>query len=159
MEEKMKREFIQMLKEARGTDREWAVIMSMVEMLENDDEFERLAEIYKGKSEYRQFLTEKEAKKAVDSFVNYDGTRGPKWPMPQVVFDVVAQLGGRKEEVGKYNCWSLFAVMNMMHSDYGRTLMPMAQGEQYAKLCYMMAVDWLTDADHRNDVREHYDLE
>ena len=63
MDKKMKEEFIQMLKDARGTPQEWSVIMAMVDMLEDDDEFEDMAEMYKGVAEYGQFLSEKEAKK------------------------------------------------------------------------------------------------
>lgn len=86
MDEKIKQEFIQMLKEARGTPQEWAVIMAMVEMLEDDEEFEEMAELHKGIAEYKEFLTEKEARRIVDAFRNYDGTRGGKWAMPVAVW-------------------------------------------------------------------------
>ena len=59
MDKKMKQEFIEMLKEARGTPQEWSVIMAMVDMLEDDAEFEEMAEIHKGIAEYGQYLTEK----------------------------------------------------------------------------------------------------
>ena len=159
MDEKMKKEFIQMLKDARGTDNEWAVIMAMVDLLEDDDEFERLAELHKGKSEYRQFLTEHEAKKAVEGFINYDGSRGAKWPMPAMVWEAIERLGGRKAEEGKYNCWAMFALMNMMHSDYGGVLIQVAQGDMYAKAAYMMAVAWVDDPDRRWTIREYFGLE
>ena len=65
MNEKMKQEFVQMLKEARGTPQEWAVIMGMVDLLEDDDEFERLAELYKGVAEYGgEYLTERKRRKS-----------------------------------------------------------------------------------------------
>ena len=48
MDKNVKQEFIDMLKEARGTPQEWSVIMAMVDMLEDDDEFEDMAEMYKG---------------------------------------------------------------------------------------------------------------
>ena len=158
MDEKMKQEFIEMLKEARGTPQEWAVIMEMVDLLEDDDEFERLAELHKGMSEYNgQYLSEKEAKRIVDDFVNYDGTRGAKW-QPSVLFPAVESLGGKREVKGEYNCWSMYAVMNMMHSDYGGALSMVAQGDSYAKVCYMMAVAWFNDRDHKHNVRKYYDL-
>ncbi len=159
MDKKMKGEFIQMLRDEMGTETGWAVIMSMVGMVEDDDRFNELADIYKGKHEYGQFLTEKEAKKAADGLVGYDGNRGPKWPMPQQLFEKVESLGGRKSEHGKYNGWALFAVMNMMHSDYGGVISTVAHGDEYAKMCYMLAVAWLTDADKRNDVRKHFGFE
>lgn len=159
MDKKMKDEFIQMLKDARGTPQEWSVIMAMVDMLEDDDEFEDMAEMYKGVAEYGQFLSEKEAKKIVDGFKNYDGTRGPKWPMPQMVFDTIEGLGGKRAELGKYNCWSMYVLMNMMSSDYGGVIGTLAQGETYAKVCYMMAVAWVNDPDRRESIREYFDLE
>lgn len=159
MEKKMKQEFIEMLKEARGTPQEWEIIMEMVDMLEDEEEFERMAEVHKGMAEYGgQYLTEKEAHKIVGEFVNYDGTRGAKW-QPAVLFDAVESLGGKKSEEGKYNCWALFAVMNMKHSDEGGVLSMYAQGDEYAKVCYMLAVAALNDRDHRFKVREYFDLQ
>jgi len=159
MDATMKQEFIAMLKQARGTPQEWAVIMAMVDMLEDSKEFDEMAELYKGIAEYDQFLTEKEAKRIVDHFENYDGTRGPKWPMPAMVFDTIEGLGGKKAEPGKYNCWTMYVLMNMMHSDYGGVISTLAQGEGYAKACYMMAVAWVNDPDRKKGIREKYDLE
>ena len=155
MDEKMKQEFIQMLKEARGTPQEWAIIMEMVDMLEDEEDFERMAEVHKGIAEYGQYLTEKEARKIVDGFVSYDGTRGGKW-QPSVLFGAIESMGGKKCEYGKYNEWAMYAVMNMMHSDYGGVLLPVVQGEAYAKTCYMMAVAWFNDRDHIHDVRMYF---
>ena len=157
MDKKMKHEFISMLKEARGTPQEWAVIMTMVDLLEDEDEFGRLAELYKGMAEYGHYLTEHEAREVVDKFTNYDGSHGPKW-MPGILFSAIETLGGHKEQKGVYNCWAMYAVMNMMHSDYGGALSGFIQGDQYAKLCYMMAVAWFTDKDHKHDVRKYYGL-
>lgn len=158
MDEKMKKEFIQMLKDERGTDTGWAVILSMVGLLEKDGEFERLAELHKGMSEYGgQYMTEKEALKTVEEFVNYDGSRGAKW-QPSVLFGAVESLGGKREERGKYNCWALYAVMNMMHSDYGGVLMTVAQGDTYARLCYSLTVARLLDRDRKWNVREYFGL-
>ena len=158
MDKTTKQEFIDMLKDARGTPQEWAVIMEMVELLDDDEEFEHLAQVHKGMAEYNgQFLTEKEAYKIVDSFENYDGSRGPKW-QPQVLFSAVESLGGKRAEMGKYNCWALYAYMNMMHSDYGGVLKNYAQGEEYAKLCYMLAVADLTDRDSKHTIRQYFKL-
>lgn len=158
MDEKMKQEFIQMLKDARGTPQEWSVIMAMVDMLEDEDEFEEMAELHKGIAEYGQFLTEKEAKKIVDHFENFDGTRGAKW-QPNVLFNAVESLGGKKSEPGKYNCWTMYVLMNMMHSDYGGVLMTVVQGEAYAKTAYMMSVAWVNDKDRPYSIRQYFGLE
>lgn len=160
MDEKMKQEFIQMLKDARGTPQEWSIIMAMVDMLEDDDEFEEMAELHKGIAQYGQFLTEKEAMRIVEQFVNFDGTRGAKWPVPATVWDAVERLGGRKSEAGHYNCWALFVQMNNMHSDYGGVLSGLIQGnDAYAKACYMMAVAKLNDKDGPMTIRQYFGLE
>ena len=158
MDEKMKQEFIQMLKEARGTPQEWAIIMEMVDLLDGEDEFERMADLYKGINEYGgQYLSEKEAHKIVDGFLNYDGTRGAKW-QPTVLFNAVESLGGKRSEQGRYSCWALYAVMNMTSSDYGGVISTFAQGEEYAKVCYMMAVAKFNDRDKHFDVRRYFGL-
>jgi hypothetical protein len=158
MDKTTKQEFIEMLKEARGTPQEWAVIMEMVDMLEDDEEFEHLAKVHKGIAEYDgQFFKEKEAYEIVDAFENYDGSRGPKW-QPQVLFSAVEGLGGKRAEPGKYNCWALYVQMNMKHSDEGGVLKNYAQGEEYAKLCYMLAVADLTDRDRKQTIREYFKL-
>jgi hypothetical protein len=102
-------------------------------------------------------LTEQEARKIVDGFVCYDGTRGGKW-QPSVLFSAIEGMGGKKEEKGKFNEWAMYAVMNMMQSDYGAVISQFAQGEAYARVCYMMAVEWFGDRDHRHDVREYFGL-
>lgn len=158
MDKKIKEEFIEMLKAARGTPQEWAIIMEMVDLLEDEDEFERMAEVHKGMAEFGgQYLTEKEATRIVGEFTNYDGTRGAKW-QPAVLFPAVESLGGKRAEMGKYNCWALYAVMNMISSDYGGVIATIAQGEEYAKTCYMMAVAFLTDRDRKEGVREYFGL-
>ena len=50
MDEKMKQEFIEMLKEARGTPQEWAIIMEMVDMLDGEEEW-RSVPVRKGSSQ------------------------------------------------------------------------------------------------------------
>ena len=46
--------------------------------------------------------------------------------------------------------------MNMMHSDFGGALMEVAKGDSYALTCYRMALAWMADRDHPNDVREYF---
>jgi hypothetical protein len=48
--------------------------------------------------------------------------------------------------------------MNMMSSDYGGVISTIAQGDEYAKVCYMMAVAKFNDRDKRFDVRKYFDL-
>ena len=158
MDKTVKQEFIEMLKEARGTPQEWAVIMEMVELLDDDEEFEHLAQVHKGIAEYNgEFLTEKEAYKIVDAFENFDGSRGPKW-QPQVLFSAVESLGGKRAEHGKYNCWALYAEMNRIHSDNGGVYKNYVQGDEYPKMVYQLAVSNFTDRDRKETIRQYFKL-
>ena len=73
MDKEMKKKFVEMLKEERNSPTGMAVIMSMVSMLEDDPRFENLADLYEGIDQYKNFLTEREAKKVVEGFVSFDG--------------------------------------------------------------------------------------
>jgi hypothetical protein len=152
--------FVEMLREKIGEGNSaWPVIMKMTHMLEDNDAFEDMMEICQGVEEYREYLTETEAKELTSHLENYDKTNYPKWPNPQMLFDTVKSVGGEPEEKGKFNKWVLFFVMNMIHSDYGAVLSSMANGAEYAKLCYKMALAWLTDPDRKHTIRHMYGLE
>ena len=154
--ETRKERFMEMVHDKLGADHELApVIASLVGMIDHDDKFEELFDIYEGIEEYGQYVTEREAKRAVEGFVSYDGMRGAKWP-PQVLFQAVESLGGEKAVKGKYNCWTLYLLMNWLHSDYGGALMTKLQGNDYALMVYQMALAWMNDKDGDHDVREYF---
>lgn len=154
------KEFVDMLREKIGErNSAWPVIMKMTQMLENNEAFEDMMEICEGVEEYKEFLTESEAKAMASKLENYDKTNYPKWPNPQMVFDVVKSVGGEIEEKGHFNKWVLFFAMNMIHSDYGGVLSPLASGADYAKLCYKMALAWILDPDRKHSIRKMYGLE
>ena len=156
MDNEMKQKFMEMIHDKIGEDHELTpVIAALVGMVEDEHKFEELYEIHEGIEEYGQFLTEKEARKVVDGFVSFDGSRGAKW-QPPVLFKAVEDLGGNKAVEGKYNCWALYALMNMIHSDYGGALMPELQGDAYALTCYRMALAWMQDRDRHHDVRQYF---
>lgn len=156
--EDRRKEFMEMIHDKIGEDHELVpIIASLVGMVDDDERFNELYEIHEGIEEYGQFLTEKEARKVVEGFVAYDGYRGAKWP-PNTLFQAVESLGGEKAVEGKHNCWALFALMNMMHSDYGGALATKLQGNDYAHMCYLLALAWMEDKDHDNDVREYFEL-
>jgi hypothetical protein len=156
MDKEKRSKFMEMIHDEIGEDHKLVpIIASLMGMVDNDERFEELFEIHEGIEEYGQFLTEKEAKQVVDRMQNYDGSRGARW-QPAVLFDAVQLLGGEKAVRGKYNCWALYALMNMMSSDYGDAIQEVAKGDDYALTCYRMSLSWMKDKDHRNDVREYF---
>jgi len=159
MDEMLKKKFKDMLLEKKDTPVGQAVIFSMVGMLENDPRFENLAELYDGMEEYGNFMTEKEAKKVVDGFVAFDGSRGQKWSM-DAISDELRKVGGIPEERHHYNKWMLYAVMNSEYADYGGVLQKLGVSSQdMPKAVYYMALAKIDDKDRKMSLREYYGLE
>ena len=155
----LKKKFKDMLLEKKDTPVGQAVIFSMVGMLENDPRFENLAELYDGMEEYGNFMTEKEAKKVVDGFVAFDGSRGQKWSM-DAISDELRKVGGIPEERHHYNKWMLYAVMNSEYADYGGVLQKLGVSSQdMPKAVYYMALAKIDDKDRKMSLREYYGLE
>ena len=151
--------FVDMLREKIGeSNGAWPVIMKMTHMLEGNDAFEDMMEICEGVEEYKEYLTEAEAKDMTSHLVNFDKTTYPKWPNAQMLFDAVKGAGGEPEEKGLFNRWVLFFAMNMIHSDYGGVLGTLSNGADYAKLCYKMALAWILDPDRKHSIRHEYGL-
>lgn len=159
MDKKMRKEFLDMLKEERGTETGWAIIMSMVSMVENDERMDYLAELYKGMEVYGNFMTEREAKKVVEGFVSYDGSRGQKWSIDTIA-DELHKVGGHLEERGHYNKWMLYVLMNSIYADYGGVLMKLGLPiPEIPKAVYLMALAKIDDKDRKMSLREYYGLE
>ena len=154
------KDFVDMLRDKIGeTNSAWPVVMKMTHMLEGNDAFEDMMEICEGVEEYKEYLTEVEAKDMTSHLVNFDKTTYPKWPNAQMLFDAVKNAGGEPEEKGQFNKWVLFFAMNMIHSDYGGVLGTLSNGTDYAKLCYKMALAWILDPDRKHTIRKMYGLE
>lgn len=159
MDKKMRKEFLDMLKEERGTETGWAIIMSMVSMVENDERMDYLAELYKGMEVYGNFMTEREAKKVVEGFVSYDGSRGQKWSIDTIA-DELHKVGGYLEEKGHYNKWIMYTLMNSVYADYGGVLMKIGVPiPEIPKAVYLMALAKIDDKDRKMSLREYYGLE
>lgn len=159
MDEMLKKKFKDMLLEKKDTPVGQAVIFSMVGMLENDPRFESLAELYDGIEQYHNFMTEKEAKKVVDGFVAFDGSRGQKWSM-EAISDELRKVGGIPEERHHYNKWMLYTVMNSEYADYGGVLQKLGVSSQdMPKAVYYMALAKIDDKDAHESLREYYGLE
>jgi hypothetical protein len=159
MDKEMKKQFIEMLKEERNSPTGWAVIMSMVSMLGDDERMDYLAEMHKGIHEYGNFMTEKEAKKVVEGFVSFDGSRGQKWSMDTIA-DELRKVNGVLEEKHHYNKWVLYVMMNNEYADYGGVLQKLGLPQQdIPKAIYMMALAKIDDKDRRESIREYFGLE
>lgn len=159
MDEMLKKKFKDMLLEKKDTPVGQAVIFSMVGMLENDPRFESLAELYDGIEQYHNFMTEKEAKKVVDGFVAFDGSRGQKWSM-DAISDELRKVGGIPEERHHYNKWMLYTVMNSEYADYGGVLQKLGVSSQdMPKAVYYMALAKIDDKDAHESLRAYYGLE
>lgn len=155
----LKKKFKDMLLEKKDTPVGQAVIFSMVGMLENDPRFESLAELYDGIEQYHNFMTEKEAKKVVDGFVAFDGSRGQKWSM-DAISEELRKVGGIPEERHHYNKWMLYTVMNSEYADYGGVLQKLGVSSQdMPKAVYYMALAKIDDKDAHESLREYYGLE
>ena len=152
-------QFMEMLHEELGEHHKVMPIMKkMVAMLEPNEEFNELMEVYPGVEAYGAFMTEKEAKRVTSAFVNYDRSTGPKW-RPETLFDAVKSVGGTLEEYHKYNKWALYTVMNMIHADYGGVLQTLVQDTDYPKLVYRMAIAFITDPDRKHTIRHYFCLD
>ena len=154
------KKFMDMFREELGEHHKvMPIINKMVIMLEPMEEFEEMMEVCNGVENYGDYLTEKEAEHITEHFTNFDKTHGAKWPKPEMLFDTVKSVGGVVEEPRKYNKWVLFTVMNMIHADYGGVLQNVAQGSEYAKLAYKMALAFISDPDRTESVRAYFGLE
>lgn len=159
MDEIMRKRFKDMILEKKDTPVGQAVILSMVGLLENDPRFDNLAELYDGIEEYGNFMTEKEAKKVVDGFIAFDGSRGQKWSM-DAIMDELRKVGGIPEEKHHYNKWMLYAVMNSEYADYGGVLQKLGvPTSDMPKAIYFMALAKIDDKDRKMSLREYYGLE
>lgn len=159
MDEVMRKKFKDMLIEQKDSPVVQEVILAMVGMLENDPRFESLAELYDGIEEYHNYVSEKEAKKVVDGFVAFDGSRGQKWSM-ETIMEELRKVGGIPEERHHYNKWMLYVVMNGEYADYGGVLAKLGVTNQdMPKAIYYMALAKIDDKDARASLRHQYGLE
>ena len=159
MDEIMRKKFKDMLLENMNTPVGKSVVLSMVGVLDGDPRFEGLAALYAGIEQYHNFMTEKEAKKVVDGFVAFDGSRGQKWSM-DAISDELRKVGGVLEEKHHYNKWMLYTLMNSEFADYGGVLMKLGlPTSEIPKAIYMMAIAKVNDKDMEESLREYFGLE
>lgn len=87
---------------------------------------------------YGEHLNQKSAEHWVTEMKNFDNTTGGKWTKMET--DSVAKQAGIDFEHTNYNAWEWYAVMNMLHSDFGGIITDISN---YIKI----ARAWLEDKD------------
>lgn len=127
-------------------------------------EHPELAKIWLSKLEssvWNNYLTEHEAKHIVESLMEKHGdtyVQKYAWDYPTLK-SAVESIGGKMSEEPCYNCWALWATMNMLHSDHDETISAYIQPSVKVKFYYKLAVDKLKDFDRPHFVREYFHLD
>lgn len=111
-------------------------------------------------SKWNNYLTEDEAEEIVDSLMEKRGeeyVQRYEWDYPALK-NAVESLGGKVSEEPYYNCWALWATMNMLYSDHKETVDAFIQPPQRVRFYYRLALDKLKDFDRPKFVREYFHL-
>lgn len=110
---------------------------------------------------WNNYLSEDEARKIVGLLVerrNGAIIRKYEWEY-DVLKNAVESMGGEISLEPYYNCYALWAVMNMLFSDHAETVNMFVQPNLRTKFYYHMAVDKLKDVDRPHFVRDYFHLE
>jgi hypothetical protein len=123
-----------------------------------------LAEMWLGMLEsgrWNNYLSEEEAEEIVESLMEKQGDRyvqRHEWDYP-ILKSAVLSMGGKVSEEPYYNCWALWATMNMLYSDHAETAREFVQpSNMRVKFFYKLALDKLKDFDRPRFVREYFHL-
>lgn len=138
-----------------------AMFRKAVQMLIDLDEAKGkdFVECFEGTLKYYNYLTENEAKRVVDSFINQDGSRGPKW-RPEEFFQTVQSFGGDIEYEPHYNKWALYVTANKFASDQDSAIRKWSGADRlkYVEACYDLAMTQLEDKDKLNWARWYFSV-
>lgn len=110
---------------------------------------------------WNNYLSEDEARKIVGLLVerrNGAIIRKYEWEY-DVLKNAVESMGGESSLEPYYNCYALWAVMNMLFSDHAETVNMFVQPNLRTKFYYHMAVDKLKDVDRPHFVRDYFHLQ
>lgn len=153
-----KKELLKRFEETGGGS-EWLKMTFTMLIEECPKKAEILLECMQGCNMYNNFLSESEATRVVDGFVNYDGTAGAKWTADDL-FSKVESLGVPDDVTGMFNKWALYATMNMISSDCGNVILRWVKedSDKYAEACYELAVSHLKDKDKPKFIRWYFGL-
>lgn len=126
-------------------------------------EHPEIAEMWLEKLEagrWNNYLTEDEAEKIVESLEEKVGDMTVlrhEWGY-DTLKSAVEGMGGMMAEAPFYNCWALWATMNMLVSDHRNTVDKFIQPAMRVKFYYHLALDKLKDVDRPHFVREYFHL-
>ena len=111
-------------------------------------------------AQWHNFLSEKEAEEIVDLLEEKQGdsvvTRH-EWDYEEWK-SAIESIGGKVSDKPYYNCYALWAVMNMLYSDHASTINMFVQPPMRLKMYYHLALDKLMDADRPKFVRDYFHL-
>ena len=107
--------------------------------------------------EWYNYLSKAEAEEIVAGLQNQNGSRGGKWSFDAFT-QVVESFGGKSEDVPFYNCYALWAVMNMLYSDHAKSAKMFVPEEELPRYFYLMAVEKLKDPDRPHFVRPYFEV-
>lgn len=112
-------------------------------------------------SEWNNYLTEDEAEGIVESLMEKKGdefVQRYEWDYPTMK-RAVESIGGKISEEPYYNCYALWATMNMLYSDHAETINEVVVQPQRPRFYYKLALDKLKDFDRPRFVREYFHLD
>lgn len=106
---------------------------------------------------WNNYLSQAEADEIVATFINQNGTRGPKWPFPAFT-QAVEAFDGKMCDAPFYNKYALWVTANMLYSDHAATISTLAPESELPQVFYKLAVEKLKDVDRPNFVRKYFDI-
>ncbi|MBQ5903071.1 MAG: hypothetical protein IIW89_01855 [Alistipes sp.] len=104
------------------------------------------------------YLSKSEAEAIVSKFINADGTMGAHWSY-DTMRSAVESLGVMMSEEPFFNCWALWATMNMLYSDHAKSVNDFVAKDEQVKFYYAQAIEKLKDADRPHFIREYFEIE
>ena len=111
-------------------------------------------------SKWHNYLSKEEAEEIVESLEEKQGETVVKryeWDYDEWKKAIEA-MGGEIHNKPYYNCYALWATMNMLYSDHVNTMNMFVQPPLRLKMYYHLALDKLMDVDRSHWVRGYFHL-
>lgn len=111
-------------------------------------------------SKWNNYLSEEEAEHIVYSLEEKHGDKSEQryeWDY-DTLKRAVDSSGSRMFEAPYFNCWALWATINMLYSDHHETVSAFVSPQSQFRFYYRLAMDKLKDVDRPHFVREYFHL-